>query len=245
MMIHLNDLSYGYSRGVDVLSGISLSVKPGQLLGLVGANGSGKSTVLAIMAGLLTPRQGSVLVSGREFLENGAGNEQRVRLVMQDADLQIVGATVEEDLLLGREAEADAGIRARDIADRFGLGDVWAAPVHSLSWGMKKKLCLAGAALDRPRVLLLDEPFSGLDYPSVREMRALIDANRQQGITQVLAAHDLEAFVDMADRLAVLEKGTLVLEGVPADVLGRVASFGVRPPCSWVLNRSVTHGGEW
>lgn len=242
-MIRLEDVSYAYTRGANALSGVQLEVVPGALLGLVGANGSGKSTILALMAGLFEPRQGTVRVSGKSLGETGT--EPRVRLVMQDADLQIVGITVEEDLLLGREADPGAEVRARSIAARFGLEDVWSAAVHTLSWGMKKKLCLAGAVLDEPQVLLLDEPFSGLDYPSVREMRALISANRQQGMTQVIAAHDLEAFVDLADRLAVLESGRLVLEGTPADLLDRVMEFGVRPPCSWVLNRTVAPGGEW
>jgi len=240
-MIYLKDISYAYSHNTHAVCELNLDVRPGELLGLVGANGSGKSTLLALMAGLFTPQKGAVLLDGKPLNQIN----RRVRLVLQDADLQIVGATTKEDLLLGREGKSGAIEQAMTIAERFALRDVWSSPIHSLSWGMKKKLCLAGAMLDKPDVLLLDEPFSGLDYPSIREMRFLIRANHEAGITQVIAAHDLESFVDLADSLAVLEKGWLVMKGAPEEVLDRVADFGVRPPCSWALNRTLVCDGEW
>lgn len=245
-MIEITDLNYRYPSGVNALSAVSLSIKGGGLVGLVGANGSGKSTLLAILAGLYTPSSGTAVVNGL----SSPGEEKRIRrasrMVMQDADLQILGATVQEDLLMGRTASESEEERARTMAERLGLGDAWEQPVQTLSWGMKRKLCLAAVLLDEPTALLLDEPFSGLDYPGIREMRSLIAGNRKNGLTQVVSSHDLECFVDMVDSLAVLEYGRLVLAGPPAEVLDRVADHGVRPPCSWQAGLGVrSYEGEW
>jgi len=232
-MIELSDIHFQYPSGRDVLSAVSVSIQQGELVGLVGANGSGKSTLMALVAGLYTPRSGSAVVDGF----TSPGDEKKIRracrMVMQDADLQILGATVEEDMLMGRKRGEDDRSKARAMADRLNLGYVWSQPVTTLSWGMKRKLCLAAALLDEPKVLLLDEPFSGLDYPGIREMRALLGESKHNGLTQIVSSHDLECFVDLVDTLVVLEHGRLVLAGSPEEVLGKVKEHGVRPPCSW------------
>jgi len=232
-MIELNTVSFGYQGGNAVLAEVSLSVPGGSLLGLVGANGSGKSTLLSLLAGIHAPIAGSLRVADRPSPGKEKDIRSICRLVMQDADLQILGGTVEEDLLMGRKPGEAAVAVARAVAGRFNLLDVWDAPVQSLSWGMKRKLCLAAALLDEPQVLLLDEPFSGLDYPGIREMRAILRENAAAGLTQVVTGHDLEHFVDLVDTLTVLDKGRLVVNGVPEDVLDTVRPHGVRPPCLW------------
>jgi biotin transport system ATP-binding protein len=238
-MITLTGLGYAYPGEEAVLESVSLEIGRGALIGLVGANGSGKSTLMALVAGLYTPTEGSLVVDG--FGNPGQGKSVRAvcRLVMQDADLQILGATVEEDLLLGRKRSEETVHRARKLADRFNLLEAWERPVHTLSWGMKRKLCLAAALLDEPRVLLLDEPFSGLDYPAMREMRRLLAENREAGLTQIVSSHDLECFVDMVDQLAVLDSGRLVLAGPPHSVMGDMRAHGVRPPCSWNAGQGI------
>ncbi|MCJ2164948.1 MULTISPECIES: ABC transporter ATP-binding protein [unclassified Pseudodesulfovibrio] len=233
-MIHLNTVTFAYASGDEVLSGISLHLVKGALMGLAGANGNGKSTLLALMAGLYAPTKGSLEVAGRVSPGKEGDIRAVCRLVMQDADLQILGATVEEDLLLGRKRDETVIAEARDMARRFKLLKYWDKPVQTLSWGTKRKLCLAAALLDKPRVLLLDEPFSGLDYPGVLEMRAIIRENRQAGLTQVISSHDLESFIDIVETLAVLDGGKLVLNGPPHSVLDQVEAYGIRPPCSWL-----------
>jgi len=245
-MIELNNLEYRYPSGGTVLSSVSLSVETGSLVGLVGANGSGKSTLMALVAGLYSPRTGTLTVDSLNSPGEEAAIRKICRMVMQDADLQILGGTVEEDLLMGRKRDSEISGRARAMAERLRIGDAWEQPVQTLSWGMKRKLCLAAAMLDDPKILLLDEPFSGLDYPGIREIRAIIEENRQSGLTQVVSSHDLECFVDMVDVLAVLDKGHLVLTGKPEDVLDSVSEHGVRPPCSWSDDRRLGSydGGE-
>jgi biotin transport system ATP-binding protein len=238
-MIAVTRLGYAYPGDEPVLASVSLEVAGGDLVGLVGANGSGKSTLMALVAGLYTPTEGSLSVDGFGNPGQGASVRAVCRLVMQDADLQILGATVEEDLLLGRKRSEETVHRARELAARFNLLEAWERPVHTLSWGMKRKLCLAAALLDEPKVLLLDEPFSGLDYPAMREMRRLLAENREAGLTQIVSSHDLECFVDMVDQLAVLDRGRLVLAGPPHAVLGDMRDHGVRPPCSWNAGQGI------
>lgn len=232
-MITLRSIDYTYSSGGTVLADISLHIEQGKLIGLVGANGSGKSTLLSLISGLFTPENGTVHVAEMQ----SPGDERRIRsicrMVMQDADLQILGATVEEDLLLGRTRSAEAEKLARKMATRFDLIEAWERPVQTLSWGMKRKVCLAAALLDEPDVLLLDEPFSGLDYAGMREMRAMIVENKEAGLTQMISSHDLECLVDLVDELAVLDQGRLAAFGPPEQVLDHVREHGVRPPSSW------------
>ncbi|QJB58229.1 ABC transporter ATP-binding protein [Pseudodesulfovibrio sp. zrk46] len=232
-MITFSQVDFSYPTGDKVLSSVTLDVTEGTLVGLVGANGSGKSTFMSLVAGLYTPTKGSLSVDGMV----SPGKEQDIRavcrMVMQDADLQILGATVEEDLFLGRKRNEENVVAAKAMAKRFRLHDVWDSPVQTLSWGMKRKLCLAAALLDEPQVILLDEPFSGLDYPGMREMRRMIEENKAAGLTQIVSSHDLECFVDIVDELAVLDEGRLVLVGPPETILDHVSDHGVRPPCSW------------
>lgn len=238
-MISLSQIDFSYPSGDKVLSSVSLSIEKGALIGLVGANGSGKSTLMSLVAGLYSPTHGTLSVVGH----TSPGDEKVIRsvcrMVMQDADLQILGATVEEDLLLGRKRTDEAVAKARTMAERFNLIEVWDKPVQTLSWGMKRKLCLAAAMLDEPQVLLLDEPFSGLDYPGMREMRRIIVENKAAGLTQIVSSHDLECFVDIVDALSVLDGGRLALAGPPESVLDHVLDHGVRPPCSWNAGQGV------
>ncbi len=238
-MIELFDIHFGYGRS-EILHGISFGLERSLILALVGANGSGKSTLLALLAGLYAPDRGRLNVNGH----SSPGQERAIRavtgLVVQDADLQILGATVGEDLCLGLAPDNASGeAEARSLADRFRIGHLWNEPVQALSWGQKRKLCMAAALRRRPNLLLLDEPFSGLDYPGVREMRLLLQANRAAGLTQVVSAHDIEPLADIADIWAVLHNGKLAAWGKAETIFPELARHDVRPPCSWLAGLGV------
>jgi biotin transport system ATP-binding protein len=238
-MIRADGLSYAFGDGAPALDAVTFSVEPGTLCGVVGANGSGKSTLLAAVAGLFTPTAGTLSVRGDVSPGAEEAIRRRVALVLQDPDQQIIGATVDEDLLLGvpRGDEARRAA-ARRLAARFGLADR-AAPVHTLSLGSRRKLCIVTALRDAPEVLLLDEPFAGLDYPAVREMRAILAENRAAGVTQLVAAHDLEAFADLADRWIVLDGGSVAAAGAADEVFPALRAHGVRPPGGWLAARGI------
>lgn len=243
-MISLQSVSFSYPGNSTLsLKHISCEVPEGSLLCLCGINGSGKSTLLSLLAGLYAPTAGTLRIAGIE----SPGKEDKLRglsaLVLQDADLQIIGSTVAEDMLLAFPHGLNgAEETAKDMAARFGLAAHWNSPVHTLSYGQKRKLCLAVALLGSPGLLLLDEPFSGLDYPAIREMRNILIKNKEQRLTQVISVHDLEPIIDLVDSMIVLHQGVQMQQGAPHEVLDNIAVYGVRQPCSWQRGLGIS---EW
>lgn len=230
-------MSFAYSQQ-PVLQGLTLEIQKGETVLLVGANGSGKSTLLALLAGLLLPSQGTVEVAGYTCPGQARAVRKQCALLFQDSDLQILGQEVQEDLLLGLTKEAERQ-RALELAWIFDLQALLARPVQTLSGGQKRKLCLAGLLARRPKVLLFDEPMSGLDYPAIKELRTIIKENKQMGVTQVIATHDLEPVIDLAGKLLLLDQGVVKGFGPVGDHLDQVLDVGVRPPCSWQIQRQI------
>lgn len=216
------------------LTDVSLSLEPGSLTLLAGPNGSGKSTLLLLLAGLYAPGQGRILRG--EVPARSALLREVSGYLAQDPDAQLLGATVGEDLLLCVERGDVAGkARAQELAARFGLAERWDTAVTTLSHGQKRSVCLAGVLLGKNVELLLwDEPCAGLDYRALIELRTLLAEAKERGLTQLVASHDVEPLVDIADRMALLDGGKLAAEGTPEAVLPACAAHGVRPPCSWL-----------
>ena len=218
----------------NALDALSFTLGQGRLCCLVGVNGSGKSTLLAVLAGLFPPASGTLRVAGCTLPGEAARLRGKVALVPQDPDRYILGSLVEEDLLLGIDAQDNAAQeRALDFACAFGLGDSLQQPVHTLSYGQKRKLCLASALAGSPELLLLDEPFAGLDHPASLAMRGILCRNKAAGLTQIIVTHDLDLAADLADMFLLLREGRLECCGDSAAVFPRLLAAGVRPPCSW------------
>lgn len=228
-MITARTLSYQYGPDKTALHELEFTLERGQILGLAGGNGAGKSTLLCLLAGLFIPTSGTLTIADVAATQN-----QHVReiatLVPQEADLTIIGSTIAEDLYLGLAPHRRE--EALDVARRLDLPNP-KTQVHHLSHGQKRKLCLATALLRKPRLLLLDEPFAGMDYPGIREMRSMLRANQDQGLTQVVAVHDLEPLADLADQWLVLGGGRQKAFGPALEVFPGLERFDVRPPCSW------------
>lgn len=235
MMIHAGNLFFRHpGASDDALRGLAFSVAEGELLCLLGTNGSGKSTLLAVLAGLLEPASGELRVAGRALPRDAAALRGDVALVPQDPDVYILGSLVREDLFLALDAKDSEGReRALEAARRFDLAGALDQPVHTLSYGQKRKLCLASALASRPRLLLLDEPFAGLDHPASLAVRDSLRRNREEGLTQIVAGHDLDIMADMADSFLLLENGTALAKGGAREVFPLLAAAGVRPPCWW------------
>lgn len=240
-MIHIDQLGFAYN-GQPVLTDISAHIPKGECVALLGANGSGKSTLLMLLTGLYSPGRGQVRIGNLRSPGQERNLRRSVGLLLQDADLQILGATVQEDLRLGLGAEGKGLEAAWSLAGRFDLQDKWETPVQHLSGGQKRKLCLAGMLLRHPEVLLYDEPFSGLDYPAMLELRSLLKAHAAQGITQIVAAHDVEPLIGVATGCLVLDQGSLVSKGSLPEVMDDLARFKIRPPCSWQREKRLF---EW
>ncbi|MDL2210635.1 energy-coupling factor ABC transporter ATP-binding protein [Desulfovibrio sp. OttesenSCG-928-O18] len=218
----------------DTLKNLDFTIREGELVCLLGVNGSGKSTLLALLAGLFPQASGSLSVAGYELPRESFKLRGTVALVPQDPDVYILGSLVEEDLLLGLERDDEKSReRALGFARLFGLGDALAQPVHTLSYGQKRKLCLASALAARPKIMLLDEPFAGLDHPAAMAMREALARNKAAKLTQVVVGHDLDLMADIADAFLLLKDGEIIARGDARSVFPRLLESGVRPPCWW------------
>ena len=235
MIIEAASLSFRHAGAdKDTLRDLDFAVGEGELLCLLGVNGSGKSTLLALLAGLFPPDSGSLSVAGFVLPREGFKLRGAVALVPQDPDVYILGSLVEEDLLLGLDRDDGAGKeRALAFARLFGLGDSLAQPVHTLSYGQKRKLCLASALAAAPAILLLDEPFAGLDLPAATAMRETLIRNKAAKLTQLVVGHDLDLMADIADSFMLLQDGRILAKGGRDEVFPRLLDAGVRPPCWW------------
>lgn len=245
-MIRLTSVAFAHDADRPALRDISFSLPPGCLAILAGANGAGKTTLMALLAGILAPDSGRLSIDNHESPDSLPDIRLACRLTLQEPDLQILGATVAEDLLLcGNPEDPDFYRQARDMARRLDLLDLWDRPTHTLSHGQKRKLTLAAALVHppdepAPKVLLLDEPLSGLDYPAILELRRILADNKRAGLTQIVSSHDLDPLADLAEAILVLDRGRMPLQGPPETVLPLIAGHGVRPPCSWILGAGVT-----
>jgi ABC-type cobalt transport system, ATPase component len=238
-LLRAADVNYSYPGRGRAISNINASFSTGLTL-LVGANASGKSTLLRLLSGLVATESGAFVDENGSAL-TGETLWKMSRLVIQDADPQILGATVAEDVNLGK-ATSNLNNRfdseCQRLLARFGLKGNWAAPVETLSFGQKRKLNLMNAMLAGPKLLLLDEPFEGLDYPSSRELREFIAENRAAGIGQIISTHDLEPVIALADWLVVMRQGDSAVEGRPYELLPNLDKWSVRPPGrGWTIDK--------
>ena len=234
MEIALENLSHRYSDGTVGLHPLSLSIPGGQFVVIAGANGSGKTTLLRHLNGLLRPSEGVVRLGGLNVADDLLGARQKVGMVFQDADSQIVGETVYDDIAFGPEnlclpaAEIKTRV-SRALAD-VGLAEKRGKAPHLLSGGEKRRLAIGGILAMGAPIIVLDEPFSNLDYSGVRQVLSQLADLHRAGRTIIVATHDLEKVLALAERLIVLSAGRLVLDGDPLNLAREVEAFGVREP---------------
>ena len=223
-VIQVDALSFTYPDGRLALDGISLTVRDGERIGLIGANGAGKSTLLLHLNGIL-PSNGRVRVLGMKVERpNLKAVRQSVGLVFQNPDDQLFCPTVGDDVAFGprqlRLPEEEVAARVRDSLAAVGLSGFEGRSAFHMSVGEKKRVAIATVLSMNPKVLVLDEPTSNLDPRSRKELIRLL---RRLGGTQVIAAHDLDLVRTLCDRAVLLSKGRNVAEGAPEKLLGDTA----------------------
>ena len=214
MLLEALSLSHRYADGSLGLDGCSLAIRRGSRNALLGANGSGKTTLLMHCNGLLQPSAGSLRFAGAPLDRSRAGLaalRRRVGLVFQNPDQQLFSASVIEDvsfgpLNLGLD-EATVRGRVAEALAAVGMSEQAKRPVHHLSFGQKKRVCIAGVLAMQPEVLLLDEPMAGLDAAMQHELLAVLDRLAGQGITIVLSTHDVDFAYRWADDIHLLAAG--------------------------------------
>ncbi len=206
------------------LEDIDIRIPDSQCVLIAGSNGSGKSLLMKLIANLETPTKGNVRTS------------EPVGLVFQDADAQILGDTPLDDVLFGLRTDSRfAKDEARKVAlkalGEVGLGNKARNPSHFLSGGEKRRLAIASVMALGRRTLILDEPYSNLDYPGVKSVNALVEKLKADGMTIVILTHELEKCMGLADRFIVLDKGKLVFDGDCAKALeADLETWGIRNP---------------
>ncbi|MCL2479234.1 MAG: energy-coupling factor ABC transporter ATP-binding protein [Treponema sp.] len=230
------------------LSGIDLDIYERECLLVAGANGSGKTLLMKILAGLIEPTGGEVYFRGNPLKKNISRLRNSVGLVYQDADSQILGETVEEDIRFGPEnfkvplheidRRLEENLSALDLAAKRDF------PARHLSGGEKRRLAVAGILAMGCDVIIMDEPFANLDWPGVMQVLEIIVDLKKNQKTVIILTHELEKVLALADRLVILARGKIRDNGKPEDVLDRLEpAWGVRDPrrvyrnageCTWL-----------
>ena len=218
---------FSYPDGTDVLQDINLSVKQGEFLGILGGNGSGKTTLLKILNGLLKTTKGEVYLEENNIKSiNKDILFRKVCTCFQNPEDQLFSSTVGEDIAFG---PTNMGLPKEEVKRRvyYALEAVEMAAfadktIHNLSFGQKKRACLAGVLAMDPKVMLLDEPTSCLDPMGVNAiMQLLRKLNKEDGITMIMTTHSVDLVPLFIDRVVILNKGKIILDGKPEEAFSR------------------------
>lgn len=215
---------FRYPDGTIALEDINLEINRGDFCGLLGANGSGKTTLLKIMDGLIRDYRGRVLLDGHDILKLHPRDIYRqVGLVFQNPDDQLFAHSVAEDVAFGPRnmgfGEDEVGRRVANALAQVELSDAAGKNIHHLSYGQKKRVCIAGLLAMGHEILLLDEPTAGLDPMGEHRMLELLTRlNREEGVTIVMATHSVDLVPLFLSRLQILSRGRLVRGGTPEEV---------------------------
>lgn len=245
-MIKLENVSYTYMKGgpfeKKALDNVSLEVRPGEFIGVIGHTGSGKSTMIQMLNGLLKPSEGRVFIDGTDISDKGVNLRDirfKVGLVMQYPEYQLFEETVIKDISFG---PANMGLpreeveeRARFAANMVGLNDsLLEKSPFDLSGGQKRRAAIAGVLAMEPKILILDEPTAGLDPAGRDEILFKIrDMHKRMNLTVLLVSHSMEDVAKLADRILVMNGGHVEMFDTPDKVFcksRRLQEIGLNVP---------------
>lgn len=236
MPIVVKDLEHTYMSGTPfankVLHGVNMTVKDGELLGLIGPSRSGKSTLVQYFNGLIIPEKGQVIVDSidtRTNRKNLQALRQQVGLIFQYPEHQLFEETVSKDVGFGPRnlglSEKEIIKRVWDALEAVGMSPktYWNRYTFALSGGQRRRVAIAGVLAMQPKILILDDPTAGLD-PKGREeiLRMVQQLHRELGVTLILISNNMEDVARLAQRVVCLAQGKVLLEGKPAEVFSRV-----------------------
>ena len=257
MPISVKDLTYTYNPGTPfetrALDGISLTINDGEFVGIIGHTGSGKSTLIQHLNALIKPTSGQVLVDGEDINESKekAALRMRVGLVFQYPEYQLFEETVLKDVSFGPKnmglSEEEATQSAKWALEKVGLGErYYSRSPFELSGGQKRRCAVAGVLAMHPEVLILDEPAAGLDPVGRREILDIIRAIHSEGTTVIMVSHSMDDVARLCERVIVLEKGKVALDGSCAEVFGQVeklSAMGLTLPQAALLRDRLNKRG--
>lgn len=222
MILELEKVSKIFPDGTEALKEISFSLQQGDFCIIGGANGSGKSVLMSLIAKLEKPTSGKI-------------TSQYAGLVFQEADSQILGETPLEDVCysltnIGLKPAA-AKEKAIKLLEKVGLEEKSQANARTLSGGEKRRLAVASVLALEPEIIIFDEPFANLDWISVKQLCNLLLELKKQGKTIILLTHEIEKILGIANKLIILHKGKLVFDGTPEmGIKENIEQFGIKNP---------------
>ena len=219
-MLEFRNVSFSYEPGTPVLDNLSFHIRKGETVGLIGANGAGKSTIMKLMLGLL-PAQGEILVDGMPVTkQNLPPIRQKIGFVLQDSDNQMFMPTVYEDMIFGprnyglTREEADA--RVDRVLKELGLESLKYRHNHKISGGEKRMAAIATILAMEPEMIVMDEPSTALDPVNRRRVISTINSRKE---TKLIASHDLDMILDTCQRVILLNHGRIVADGEAETIL--------------------------
>jgi energy-coupling factor transport system ATP-binding protein len=232
-IVEFNQVYYKYNSEY-VLKNISLKIKRGEVLSVMGPNGSGKTTLMKHVIGLLRPCKGSVLVNGIDTRKiSPARMARHVGIVFQDPEKYFVSETVRDEVAFGvRNLNLDEGLVDRAL-NMLGLICKKDSSPYSLSMGEKIRLSIASVIATNPEIIILDEPTTGQDDETLKQIIAIINKIKSMGKTVAIVTHDSDFALGVADRIVILNDGSIVAEGSPTQILSDpklIDDAGIEPP---------------
>ncbi len=223
--IQCTDLRKTYDGKVEAVRGVSLQIEAGQCFGLLGPNGAGKTTTIEILEGLLAPTSGEVRIFGQTWKENERQLREWIGISLQETRLSEklnVCETIE--LFASFYSEPRSANEVLNDLELSEKADSW---VGKLSGGQKQRLAVATALVGNPRILFLDEPTTGLDPQSRRQLWDIIRAFQKKGGTVLLTTHYMDEAERLCDRLAIVDHGEIIAEGSPAELIDKLGGHHV------------------
>lgn len=223
-MIEVKDVYYTYPTGVEALKGVSLTIRDGEFVAIMGSNGAGKTTLVKHFNGLLKPTRGEVFVDGMNTRSQSVAKlSRKVGFVFQNPDHQLFSETAEEEIAF---ALKNFGFKEETVKSRvtwalnlLGLAGYRETSPFMLSGGERKRLALASVLAWDPKVVVLDEPTIGQDYEQKEKLRQFIVQLNAQGKTVVVVTHDVEFVADCSPRVVLMAEGKIVADGDAKEIL--------------------------
>lgn len=238
-IIKLQGVTFSYPGEIKALDNFAAGFVRGHRTAVLGRNGSGKTTLFSLLNGLQRPQSGQVIFDGQQIgydRQSLLKLRQAVGMVFQDPDSQLFSACIYEDISFGPMnlglPENEVRLRVERSLTQMKLTGLENRPTHSLSFGQKKRACIAGVLAMQPQVLVLDEPFAGLDPVMAAEFSAILNDLHRGGTTLIIATHDLDLAFSWADEVIVLQEGRLLADGSATEALVRPdvhAELGASP----------------
>ena len=223
-LLEVKNLSFGYNKGQQTLKNVSLSVKKGEMVSIVGRNGAGKSTFSKLVCGFEDPNQGEIFFEGQDLLkENIRSRAKKIGYVMQNPNQMISKTMIYDEvaLALQKSGKSEEEIRRKveDTLKVCGLYPFRNWPISALSFGQKKRVTIASVLVQDPKLIILDEPTAGQDFKHYTEIMEFLRGLNEKGVTVIMITHDMHLMLEYTPRALVFSDGQLIADCRASQVL--------------------------